>query len=81
MIDIFGNIVLSCSLKMCTGNYSKSMSLEIVNRALDFEKLSALFTISSDMHQSVCRVYIDFTFVLCTSHNYYAYKMITLVSK
>ena len=21
MIDIFGNLVLSCSLKMCTGNY------------------------------------------------------------
>ena len=29
------------------------MSLEIVNRALDFSKSSALFTISSDMHQSV----------------------------
>ena len=32
------------------------MSLEIVNRALDFEKSSALFTISSDMHQSVFTV-------------------------
>ena len=33
------------------------MSLEIVNRALDFEKSSALFTISSDMHQSVFPVH------------------------
>ena len=32
------------------------MSLEIVNRALDFEKSSALFTISSGMHQSVFTV-------------------------
>ena len=32
------------------------MSLEIVNRALDFSKSSALFSISSDMHQSVFTV-------------------------
>ena len=33
------------------------MSLEIVNGALDYSKSSALFTISSDMHQSVFTVH------------------------
>ena len=34
------------------------MSLEINNRALVFQKTSALLLISSDMHQSVFAVYV-----------------------